>query len=89
MSPQARAAVRRKPRRGSNPLWYLLDWYMEIRSATPAGMGYQGVSYQEILAFKTLYELDLDAFDADTLRRLDTVWLKSRPKQADAPGSKS
>jgi hypothetical protein len=67
----------------------LVDWYFELRSANPAGFGHhQPLTYSEILAFKTVYELDLDAFDVDTLRRLDALWLKLRPKRDDsrAPG---
>lgn len=54
---------------------------MELRASNPAGMGHQAVSYSEILAFRTLYGIELDAFDLDTLRRLDALWLMLRPKQ--------
>ena len=62
---------------------------MELRSSNPVGMGgHQAVPYSEILAFRTVYDLDLDAFDVDTLRRLDAVWLKSRPKRENEDSSK-
>lgn len=54
---------------------------MELRSANPAGFGHQALTYSEIRAFRDLYGLDLDAFDTDTLRRLDALWLRLRPKQ--------
>lgn len=40
-------------------------------------MAVNPISHGEILAYRELYRLDMDAFDVDTLRRLDALWLKS------------
>lgn len=62
------------------PLLYLLVYYEELRQANPIGFSVQPVSFGEILAYMTLFRIDYDAFDIETIRRLDVVWLKCLPK---------
>ena len=81
---------RPRQRRGKpndHELWYLVEWYLELRSANPVGFGHGPIAYSEIIAFRDLYGLDIDAFDTDTLRRLDTLWLKLRPKDESRSSS--
>jgi hypothetical protein len=62
------------------PLIYLLVYYEELRQANPVGFTVQPLSFTEILAYMTLYKVPYDAFDIETIRRLDVVWLKCLPK---------
>lgn len=73
----------RKPNLKANKLAYLLDWYTEIRAGMDTTMGYKPVPPSEIGWYRELHGLDLDTLDADTIRRLDVVWLKTRPKPVD------
>lgn len=72
---------KRAPKPPNHPLWYLVEWYQQIRAGIPGEMNYRPIPPSEIVALRDLYRFDLDAFDADTLRRLDTLWLKCRPKR--------
>ena len=58
-------------------LAYLLGWYNDIRAGQSSGMSHNPLSHTEILAYRDLFDMDMDAFDVDTLRRLDALWLKS------------
>jgi hypothetical protein len=73
--------IKRKANVAAHPLGYMLDWYILIRGGAQSGMGHQPISYGEILAFDALMGVGLDTFDVETLRRLDAVWLRSRPKR--------
>jgi hypothetical protein len=87
---KARQAGRayRAPPRGNrigigHELAYLLLWYEELRAANQRDFGTPlPISFSEIQAYRELYELEMDAFDIETLRRLDVVWLNSQPKQS-------
>lgn len=61
-------------------LLYLLTWYEEIRRANQVGLGVNPIPFTEILAYMTLYRIDWDGFDVETLRELDDVWVKCLPK---------
>lgn len=73
--------IKRKANVAAHPLGYLVEWYILIRGGAANGFGYQPISYGEIEAFGRLMDLGLDTFDVETLRRLDAVWLRSRPKR--------
>lgn len=78
--------IRRKKTAKGHPLAYLLDWYMLLRSGVPAGFGHQPASWQDIQALDRVFDLELDAFDTETLRRLDVIWLKCRPTKDQKGG---
>ena len=59
---------------------YLLGWYNERRARTLRGFAGEPVQFSEILAFKTLYELNVDPFDTWMLTRLDGLWLAAAAK---------
>lgn len=61
-------------------LAYLLTWYREIRGKQQRGFHHEPVAFTEILAYFTLYRLEWDAFDVETLGSLDDVWRNSLPK---------
>ena len=61
-------------------LAYLLLWYTEIRSAQSRGWRFEPVSYSEILAYRTLHQLDMTGWDVIILRRLDMVWQTAQPE---------
>lgn len=61
-------------------LAYLLDWYDDLRAANPVGMTVNPIPHSEIKDYRDLYDLPMDAFDVQTLRALDGVWLKCLPK---------
>lgn len=69
----------------THPLRYIFDWYLELRSAQGGGgMGVNPLSNTEILSYRTLYEIPMDVFDLDTLRRIDWVWLQYRRERDEA-----
>lgn len=70
------------------PLEYLLVYYEEIRQANPTGFSVQPIPFTEILAYVTLYRIPWDAFDIETIRRLDVVWLNCLPKHDPKDKSK-
>jgi hypothetical protein len=77
--------VYRKPRNPGgaklrHALAYLVYWYEDLRSANPRGWRVEPIPFSEIRAFNDLYGMDMDAFDIDTLRKLDVVWLNCLPK---------
>jgi len=61
-------------------LAYLMTWYREIRGKQSRGYHHEPVAFTEILAYFTLYRLEWDAFDVETLGLLDDVWRNSLPK---------
>lgn len=74
--------ARRRPRPPED-LKYLLRWYDDIRTGQSAGMSHNPISHQEIWSYRELYGMDMDAFDVDTLRRLDALWLSCLPKEGE------
>lgn len=79
--------VRKKRPWNDHRLAYLIEWYRLIRSGAQSGFGHQPIAWSEMLAFRALFRLDVDPFDAEALRRLDVVWLKCLPKpESDSPG---
>jgi hypothetical protein len=76
--------VKKKVRWKHLELAYLLEWYYLLRSGVQAGFGgYQNFSWVDLDAFARRFDLEVDTFDAETLRRLDVIWLKSRPRKGD------
>ncbi len=73
----------RSQRRQKDPppeLAYLAVWYEELRAGMPRGMHHEPLSHAEIYAYRELYGLEMDAFDIETLRVVDTIWRKCLPK---------
>lgn len=67
----------------NHELAYLILWYEELRAANQRDFGTPlPISFSEIQAYRDLFHVDMDAFDIETLRRLDVVWLNSQPKQS-------
>ena len=67
-----------------HPLGHLVDWYERLRRQNPRGLDLNPIAYSEIWAFRDLYDHEMDAFDIDTLEKLDAVWLNSLPKRSQS-----
>lgn len=82
---------RRKPgpqQKQINHDWaYIVAWYEEIRSHTPTGFGMQRIQFSEILAWKTLFEVETEPWEVDVMLNLDVVWLAALPKDPKKKGA--
>lgn len=58
----------------------MLQWYEELRGSNSRGWHFEPISYSEILAYKTLHELEMDGIDVSLLIVLDGLWMKTQPK---------
>ena len=70
-------SARHKP---PEDLAYLLNWYREIRARNPRGMRAEPVPMSEILAYSTLYRLDIEDWEVDVVCRLDQTWQTCLPE---------
>lgn len=70
-----------------SPAPYLTDWLFEIGPASATGMGDAPLSWQEMEAWQELTGIELDAWEARTLRRLSRAFIDQRheAKKADCP----
>ncbi len=76
-----KAVAPKKPPEFDGRLAYLLTWYREIRGKQQRGFHHEPIAFTEILAYFTLYQIEWDAFDVETLGLLDDVWRNSLPKK--------
>lgn len=75
----------KKPVKPPEEFAHILFWYGELRGANPYGFRFEPLSHTEILAYKTLYELEMDGLDVELLRRVDGIWMKAQPAASSAP----
>jgi hypothetical protein len=58
-------------------LGYLWAWFHDLHSGrTVNGMAHSPASHQDMLAWCSLYDIPLRAWEARALKRLGSVWLR-------------
>lgn len=70
-----------------NPAPYLTDWLFEIGPTSINGMGEGPIGWQDLTAWESLTGIELDAWEAKTLRRLSLAYLgqKIESREPDCP----
>jgi len=56
-------------------LLYVWDWFIRLNNTRQSGMAMSPITYQEILAFCTLYEIKMCEWELDLIKLLDRVAL--------------
>lgn len=57
---------------------YLIDWWLEIGPTSPSSMGEGPIGWQDIAAWQALVLIDLNPFEATTIRRLSSEYLAQK-----------
>lgn len=71
----------REPVLPYNPAPFITDWLMDVGPTAPGGDG--PVTYQELEAWSGLTGIELDAWEARTLRRLSRSFVNQRADARD------
>lgn len=61
-----------------NPAPHITDWFLEIGPAVSAGMGEAPIGWQDMAAWSDLTGIELDAWEARTIRSLSEVFVAER-----------
>jgi hypothetical protein len=56
-------------------LQYIWEWFIKLNNTRQSGMAASPITYQEILAFCTLYEIKMCQWELDLIKLLDRVAL--------------
>lgn len=74
-----------------NPAEHITDWLMDIGPTIPTGMGPEPISWEAINAWCDRIGIELDAWEARTIRRLSRVFIaqqnEARKPSCPAPYS--
>lgn len=70
-----------------NPAPHITDWLLEIGPAFGTGMGERAIDWQDMRAWQELTGIELEPFEARTIRRLSQVFISARheAKKPDCP----
>lgn len=70
-----------------NPAPHITDWLLEIGPSFGTGMGERAIGWQDMAAWSQHTGIDLDPWEAKTIRRLSQVYLSQRydAKKPDCP----
>lgn len=59
-------------------LQYVWEWFIKLNNTRQSGMAASPITYQEILAFCTLYEIKMCEWELDLIKLLDMVALNAK-----------
>lgn len=70
-----------------NPAPYITDWLMEIGPLVSGGMGEAPVGWQDMAAWSEMIGVELDPWEARSIRRLSRVFMSQRhdARKPDCP----
>lgn len=70
-----------------NPAPHLTDWLLEIGPTTSGSMGEAAIGWQDLTAWERITGIELEPFEAKTIRRLSQVFISARyeAKKPDCP----
>lgn len=70
-----------------NPAPYLTEWWLEIGPTCTAGMGEGSITWQEMAAWQGLTGIELDPWEARTIRSMSQAFAAQKPdaRKADCP----
>jgi hypothetical protein len=61
-----------------NPAPYLSEWFLEIGPTIAGSMGEAPIGWQDIAAWQTITGIELEPWEARTIRRLSQVFISQR-----------
>lgn len=61
-----------------NPAPYITDWFLEVGPTVSTGMGEGPIGWPDMAAWQELTGIELDAWEARTIRSLSNAWAAER-----------